>query len=475
MFLAATAWAQDSSATIEATGTERVRVQPKAVRLVFQIQANGKTAEEAVQQLQAQRETAVKKLKELGAEEDSIHSTPAALDSGIPGPPVFYPNPTPSYGIPGSTSSSPGASGFAPSTIIPPSSPPVGAPTPASPVTPLRAVPMPPVPDRDEPAQPTPSRHSPAPQSGSTTTGSAAATGAYAPGLATLPATGNLAPPARAYGAASSGYGTTSVAQAVPVAGPPTRTSPTMAAPAPAGSTSSSSGEEEATLLPDLPQLPPGVVPQPFPPGMPIPGASGGSEGQPGSGPVPPPMIYAPMVNFAARMTLTAEWPINASKPDNIALNVEKLREKLIAAKFVGDETTYVAPAMQRANNSPMPMMPMPANQGYATAVAVCVPNDGLQLLYTGTLSKSERKEALAAAMAKAKEQAAELAEAAGCRLGSLAKVSGGLGDGAYVSGASSTPTPDFGLSLQENEMCSPSPELPEFAVSVTLQFHIAP
>ena len=106
MFLAATAWAQDSSATIEATGTQRVRVQPKAVRLVFQIQANGKTAEEAVQQLQAQRETAVKKLKELGAEEDSIHSTPAALDSGIPGPPVFYPNPTPSYGIPGSTSSS---------------------------------------------------------------------------------------------------------------------------------------------------------------------------------------------------------------------------------------------------------------------------------------------------------------------------------------------------------------------------------
>jgi hypothetical protein len=128
MFLAATAWAQDSSATIEATGTQRVRVQPKAVRLVFQIQANGKTAEEAVQQLQAQRETAVKKLKELGAEEDSIHSTPAALDSGIPGPPVFYPNPTPSYGIPGSTSSSPGASRFAPSTIIPPSSPPVGAP-----------------------------------------------------------------------------------------------------------------------------------------------------------------------------------------------------------------------------------------------------------------------------------------------------------------------------------------------------------
>ena len=191
---------------------------------------------------------------------------------------------------------------------------------------------------------------------------------------------------------------------------------------------------------------------------------------------MPPPMIYAPMVNFAARTTLTAEWPINASKPDNIALNVEKLREKLIAAKFVGDETTYVAPAMQRANNSPMPMMPMPANQGYATAVGVCVPNDGLELLYTGTtLSKSERKEALAAAMAKAKEQAAELAEAAGCRLGSLAKVSGGLGDGAYVSGASSTPTPDFGPSLPENEVGSPSPELPEMGVSVTLQFHIAP
>ena len=84
MFLAGTAWAQNSTGTVEAIGIQRVRVQPKAIRFVYLIQASGKTPEGAVKLLQIQRDAALPKLKELGAQGDSIHSTPVALATGYP-------------------------------------------------------------------------------------------------------------------------------------------------------------------------------------------------------------------------------------------------------------------------------------------------------------------------------------------------------------------------------------------------------
>ena len=70
--------------------------------------------------------------------------------------------------------------------------------------------------------------------------------------------------------------------------------------------------------------------------------------------------------------------------------------------------------------------------------------------------------------MAKAKQHAAELAEAAGCHLGSLATVSGTLPDDSDSGSVERVlPAPDdggFGTA-----------ELPEIEFSVTLQFHIAP
>jgi hypothetical protein len=59
MFLAATAWAQNSTGTVEAIGIQRVRVQPKAIRFVYLIQASGKTPEGAVKLLQIQRDAAL--------------------------------------------------------------------------------------------------------------------------------------------------------------------------------------------------------------------------------------------------------------------------------------------------------------------------------------------------------------------------------------------------------------------------------
>ena len=229
---------------------------------------------------------------------------------------------------------------------------------------------------------------------------------------------------------------------------PPNSYSPapayTLPSPGPADSTTSSSDENETTprhghpapYRPATNGEPQAVLPY-------VPGTSSGSAGEPGSGPLQPtPPIPYP-ASFVARTTLTAEWPINAGKPDDTALNVEKLREKLIAAKLCGALPPPAVVYMQASQAS-----------GFG-------PNGGLQLMSIRTLSKSERKSALAAAMANAKEQAAELAEAAGCHLGPLTSVSGDLAP--------------FNWGRMIGPIGNDSPSSLEVTISVTLHFQIAP
>jgi hypothetical protein len=331
MFLTAAAWAQNSPGTIVATGTERVRVQPKAIRLVCEVRAEGKTAEEAVRNLQGQRETMSARLKELGADGDSIDFTPAALEQGCLTPyyPFIAPETTssPSDNESGYVPSPPAQSSnpFAPSPPAPPAAP---AGIPPAGTTPDAL----PTPGRDESSQYTPGRPAPAPSLSSTSAGRRT----YAPGPATLP------PPATSV-APATGYGVSSLAQAAPVVGPyPRAANPPAVTIMPAASATSSSGDPEPTLVP-APTPPPagaylvpgpaplGAVQQADPPRIPgasggsesqaalglnqpvgggrVPGMSGGSEGQPGWGPsqpMPSPMDNARRASFVARTTLTA-------------------------------------------------------------------------------------------------------------------------------------------------------------------------
>jgi hypothetical protein len=189
---------------------------------------------------------------------------------------------------------------------------------------------------------------------------------------------------------------------------------------------------------------------------------------------MPSPMDNARMARFVARTTLTAKWPINASKPDDVALSMEKLREKLIAANLVGDGFSQPPaagiPIPQAAivRSMPAQLLPVPANSYGGPSVAVR--NDGLRLECVGLLSKADRKDALSAAMTKARQHAAELAEAAGCHLGPLASVSGGVDN--Y-----STPvmTSNVGVPPRNDGEYLGLPELPDLTVSVTLHFQIAP
>ncbi len=107
----------------------------------------------------------------------------------------------------------------------------------------------------------------------------------------------------------------------------------------------------------------------------------------------------------------------------------------------------------------------MPAITRYAPAVFM--QNDGLQLVCVGKLTKFDRSNALTDAMAKAKQHAAELAEAAGCHLGSLLSVSGTLPDNSDSGSVERVlPAPDDGR--------FGTAELPDVEFSVTLHFQIA-
>ncbi len=368
MFLAATAWAQNSTGTVEAIGIQRVRVQPKAIRFVYLIQASGKTPEGAVKLLQIQRDAALPKLKELGAQGDSIHSTPVALATGYPQAynpyytaPVYGTPATPYYAPPAPANYGPPAMNYDP--------PPGGESTPAA-----------------APSYPTP-----------------------APNL--VPS--STVPP--------DGSGGESSPQAEPVAPPATYAASTLPPPSypstvnVSGVATDSENDISSPFQP--PAAAPAIITAP-PPGIAVPAPA-------------PAVPREPAPVFIAQTILTAEWPIGAGKPDEMALNVEKLRKKLVA-------TLDLAQALQR--------------------------------VYVGELSQSDCKTALAAATAKAKDQAAALAEAAGCHLGPLASVSAEFQDGSPgPTGESLTVMLPNGGDLRVSN------ESREVTVRVTLHFHIAP
>jgi len=413
--LPATAWAQNVPGTITATGTERVRVQPKAIRFVHEIQVSGKTAEQAVQRLQAQRETAMAKLKELGAEEDSIHGTPASVARNSSVQPGYYspyspsgcPCPPSGYSPPSTSTMTPFGPASAP---IPPTYVPVGTHPP-----------------------PAPTISSP-------------------PASVSAPVSSTYAPPG------------------LTPASPGTVDSSVLASPLP------------NDPIGTRPQLPPAVYPNPSPQFRPGGDASSGSGVNPlNSQPTQPAPGYfrdsIPLL-YVARTTLTAKWPINANKPDDIALVMERLREKLVSAKLDGNDVGQ--PPVASSTSTPPSLYPNAAMPQMASPSGYCVPggfgrSDDLQLMCIGELSKSERKNAWAAAMTKAKEQAAELAEAAGCHLGPMASVSGNLGVGSCGCPVAPMVTYRSGFAPHEDEVVLFSPDLPEMAASITVQYQIAP
>jgi hypothetical protein len=157
---------------------------------------------------------------------------------------------------------------------------------------------------------------------------------------------------------------------------------------------------------------------------------------------------------YSATGTLTAEWSLAATTAEQAVLAGEAIRKKALAADLAGDkapgkasadaeespdETHFGAPPQVQMAVTRNPYACVAWNP-YATPPAVASPSS--TFLYVATISSQQRKAALAEAFGKAKLQAAELAEAAGGKLGAATTVSG------WVANSGCSPWPPFGVAM---------------------------
>jgi uncharacterized protein YggE len=123
---------------------------------------------------------------------------------------------------------------------------------------------------------------------------------------------------------------------------------------------------------------------------------------------------------FTVSAMLTAEWPLEAKTPEELLLAAHALSEKVKAADLAGmKDAEKLAPEEEElfeemnsmSRRGPGGDEPMPLGQPY--------------FLYVARISEKDRQQALAEAFAKAKAQAAQLAQAAAVPLGPLVALSG--------------------------------------------------
>jgi len=166
---------------------------------------------------------------------------------------------------------------------------------------------------------------------------------------------------------------------------------------------------------------------------------------------------------YSASTTVTAEWPLESTTIETLVAEVEKLQAKIAAADVPGERpvvssaagnsasTPEATPRMVPArpvvaatpatgysatSSTPVPAGAYPTvTPGYATpsaclvgsscyvAAATYTPPTSARFVCVSNLSDAQRKTALAEAFSKAKTQAAELAETAGCKLAPLVSI----------------------------------------------------
>ncbi len=175
---------------------------------------------------------------------------------------------------------------------------------------------------------------------------------------------------------------------------------------------------------------------------------------------------------------LTAQWPIETQSHEKVLLMAQDIEEKVKAADLAGSkETEKLSPeeeeleeeAAQAANQSGNDEGQQPRQP---------------QFLFIAVLSEQDRRKAMADAAVKARQQAAELAAAAGVELGPLVGLSGGCsgqvnvaddnGNGPFYSGRrmfAQLATEDF--AEKQDESAGTDPSTLKFTCSVTALFQL--
>jgi hypothetical protein len=123
---------------------------------------------------------------------------------------------------------------------------------------------------------------------------------------------------------------------------------------------------------------------------------------------------------------LTANWSLAGDTTEKLLLAAEAVREKVKAAELAGAKD---APKLSPEEQEVAEEMAAQASPNMGGDEEQSKPGEP-RFLFVARLSRQGRQTALADAFAKAKLQAAELAQAAGARLGPMTGLSGEAGGG---------------------------------------------
>jgi len=127
----------------------------------------------------------------------------------------------------------------------------------------------------------------------------------------------------------------------------------------------------------------------------------------------------------SVKCMLTAGWTLPGADREQLLLTAHKLQKDLKAADLGGSKDQGLTPEEQELaeemENSPE--FTMPSSYGGQEEAQPGVP----YFVYVATISDQEHQKALGEAFEKAKQQAGQLAQAAGAKLGRLVSVGGGM------------------------------------------------
>ena len=190
--------------------------------------------------------------------------------------------------------------------------------------------------------------------------------------------------------------------------------------------------------------------------------------------------------------TLKAEWRLDGADSENIVAGAEaicaKVREagfldsKAAKANLSAEEQERLEEAeMVRSGPAYLPNVQVPATSAAGPFVQLLSDRaklsdrmKGISFAYVATLSDKQRKSMLSEAYAKAKAQAAELAEVAGMRLGFITSLNGTVSN-SRVCGTGYVPEYSFSpeASWNENETVSPEPDKLQFVCEVSVTYRL--
>ena len=241
--------------------------------------------------------------------------------------------------------------------------------------------------------------------------------------------------------------------------------------------------------------------PAPAAPGLPT--ASGWAAPRPTDGPVPAPKPAtkrAVLRLYLASGTLRADWRLEAGDPDQLAAVAARIRDNAKAADLAGAAAAEkLSPEEQEAieelemgmtTPGPIPYGGTYFPPGSTPPTVTSGPAPGgppsrspvPTFIFVATLSAAERKAAIAKAFTLAKRDVENLAEAAGMKLGTIARLEPPSIAGALVNPQSAPPAgwmegghPPLETYKTEDEAMGADANETAFTVAVSLTCHLLP